>query len=197
MNPDLPQNLHSTRDLLMASMQPPSNEHAPALPKGLLEDLTRSVAHRSASARQGQFAGFLASLRSMFASPAFGCAAAAIAVLAVASTVALRPVDSQKTDTFRGAASDRAAEAIHVILVGAPNGVMRTLESTTDFEDGIFSAASSPESVQAIEGPRVIVDFVSKTITSISSDGETLYQTELPASTSGISLSISSALIRF
>jgi hypothetical protein len=197
MNLDLPQNLHSTRDLLMASLRPSSNEHAPALPKGLLEDLTRSVAHQSASVRQGQFAGFLSSVRAMFASPAFGGAAAAIAILAVASSVALRPADSQPTDTFRGAASYSSADSIQVILVGAPNGMMRSLESGTDFENGIFSAASSAESVQTIEGPRVIVDFVSKTITGIRSDGETFYHTELPASTSGISLEISSALTRF
>ena len=197
MNPDLPQNLHSTRDLLMASMRTPSNEHAPALPKGLLEDLTRSVAYQPGSARQGQFSSFLNGLRSMFASPAFGVAAAAIAILAVASTVALSPVDSQQTDTFRGAANYSAAESIQVILVGAPNGMMRDLESATDFEDGIFTAASSVESLQTIEGPRVIVDFTSKKITGIGSDGQTVYATELPVSTSGISLEIASALTRF
>lgn len=197
MNLDLPQNLHSTRDLLMASMQPPSNEHAPALPKGLLEDLTRSVAHRSASAHQGQVAGFLTRLRTMLASPAFGCAAAVIAILTVASTVALRPADSQPTDTFRGAASYSPADSTQVILVGAPEGMMRHLVSATNFEDGLFATANSTEATQTIEGPRVIVDFVSETITSISSDGETLYRAELPASTSGISLAICSALTRF
>lgn len=196
MNLDLPQHLHSTRDLLMVSMQKPSIEQPPALPKGLLEDLTSTLTHQAAPSNQGQFAGFLATVRSMLATPAFGSLAAAIAILAVASSVVLSPDSSPQKDTFRGASTFSVTESVQVILVGAPRGTQRTLESANDFEAGIFTASSNSESAMGIEGPRVIVDFQAKTIIAINADGDIVNQAELPASSNGISLEISSALIR-
>lgn len=196
MNLDLPHHLHATRDLLTASMRTHSSEQAPALPAALLEDLTRSVSIQSTEVRESHFAVLFASLRSMMGSSTFGSAAAAIMVLAVASTVVLRPDATTNKDTFRGANAYSAADSAQVILVAAPAGLQRVLEVTTDFEDGIFSSTATIDGTTDLKGARVIVDFNAGTITSINATGESVYQAELSESTSGLSLEIASALTR-
>jgi hypothetical protein len=197
MNLDLPEHLHATRNLLMGSMSTHATEQAPALPTALLEDLTRSVTLQQAAPSQSTFANFVESLRSLVAGPAFGGAAAAIMVLAVVSTIVLRPDASSQKDTFRGAASYSAADSARVILVAAPFGLKSELEDISDFEDGVFSSAPSFEAASELEGARVIVDFAGGTIASFNAKGELVYKTSLPESTSGLSLEIAAAMTRF
>lgn len=195
MNPDLPLHLHATRDLLMGSLRAHPTESAPAIPAELLEDLTCSVAVPPV-ARRASGVGFFESLRSMFASPAFGAAAAAIMVLAVASTVVLRPDAGNGSESFRGAGAYAATDSARVILIGAPVGMLSELEASTDLEDGTFFSASGPNAAAGLEGPRVLVDFASGTITGLNAKGEKVYERSLPESVSGLSLEIASALTR-
>ena len=181
----------------MASMRTHSTERAPALPKELLEDLTFSVAVQPAAPRRSLFAALSESLQSMLASPAFGSAAAAIVVLAVASSVIMRPDAPSRSESFRGASAYSAADTARVILVGAPVGMQDELENQTDFEDGVFTTSASIEATAGLKGARVIVDFSAGTLTAINVKGETVYQSKLPESTSGISLEIALALTRF
>ena len=195
MNLDLPAHLHSTRDLLMASVKAHPSEKAPALPSSLLEDLTRHSASQMAPASCKSSAGFFEAIRSMFASPAFGAAAAAIMVLGVASTMMFSGDAPSDNGAIRGSSAYAPADTAQVILISAPHGMQATLESATDFEDGVFFTAPTVESTTDM-GARVIVDFSAGTITGIDASGATVYQSSLPESTSGLSLEIASALTR-
>ncbi|MEP4079198.1 hypothetical protein [Haloferula sp.] len=178
-------------------MKTHSSEQAPALPAALLEDLTRSVAIQPAEQRESHFARVFESFRSMVGSSSFGTAAAAIAVLAVASSVVLRPDASpSRQDTFRGASAYSAADTTRVFLVGAPAGTLTELESTTDFEDGVFSSAATLLDTADLKGARVIVDFQSGVITGINTKGESVYHTDVPETSSGLALEIASVLTR-
>lgn len=196
MNLDLPPHLHATRDLLMGSMKTHATEQAPALPTALLEDLTRTASRQPIALRQNSLAGLFESLRSMMASPAFGGAAAAIMVLAIASAVILRPDASSSGDTFRGAGSFSESTSARVILVGASTGLQEELKAISDLERGAFSSVSSTEGIEEIKGALVIVDWEAQTITAINAKGEIAYSNDLPTSTSSLSLEIALALSR-
>ncbi|MGB6219928.1 hypothetical protein [Haloferula sp.] len=177
-------------------MKTHATEQAPALPTALLEDLTRTASSLPSSSRQSSLAGLFESLRSMMASPAFGGAAAAVMVLAIASAVMLRPDASAPGETFRGAGSFSAANSARVILVGASTELQHELEAISDLEDGVFSSVSSTEGLEEIKGALVIVDFKAQTITGINAKGEVAYSSDLPASASSTSLEIALALSR-
>lgn len=189
MNPDIPQHLHATRDLLMASLSTHPSEEAPALPKGLLEDLTQSVAIQPTAPARSRMAGMMESLRDMLGSSSFGTAAAALAVVAITTSVVLRP-----DGDWRGGPPPVPIEVTaQVILVGAPSGLLDELKNTTDLE---LSNAASADSISSLTGARVIVNFEANSIVGINTKGELVYESSLPESISGLSLEIASALTR-
>lgn len=186
MNYELPANLQHTAAILQMSMAHHPSEKAPILPAGLFEDLsTRFLAKQPATARAPKVS-LLAKLHSLISTPAFGISAAALLILSIALPSLTSPSD---THTLRGTPQPiEASASASIILIGAPAETLSTLQNSGDFEKSAILTADTSS------GPRVIVDFHTSTITSISATGETLHTATLPGEKADLPAALAAAL---
>lgn len=191
MELDLPSHLHSVRDRLTESLGIHPTDGAPEAPFGLLEDLERQFdspvlqpLHQTRSWRE--------SLRSFFASPAFGIAAAAAVVLAVAMPSLLE----QPVDTFRGGpVTTRSGKTVQIILVQEPSGIRHLVETSGDIEAVAVASVDDSATCLSIKGPKVIVDFAAGVIRSVDAEGNELYRNEeIPEDTADLTTAIAVAV---
>lgn len=188
MNYELPANLQHTAAILQMSMAHHPGEKAPILPAGLFEDLsTRFLVKQPTTARAPKVS-LLAKLHSLISTPAFGISAAALLILSIALPSLTSPSD---THTLRGTPQPIEASAsasASIILIGAPAETLSTLQNSGDFEKSAILTADTSS------GPRVIVDFHTSTITSISATGETLHTATLPGEKADLPTALAAAL---
>ena len=183
----LPSDLQQTAEILRKSLVPRNDGNAPAVPAGLLDDLTARFgknSHVIASREISRFRG----IRSFVSTPAFGLAAAALVILTVALPPALR-ISGGTATAFRGGSAETAAPtSTSIVLIGAPRGIAESLGESGDFEKGsILTADNAP-------GSKVVVDFNESTITSVAADGQPLHTAGLPADRAELSAAIAEAL---
>ena len=194
MNPHLPENLQSTRDLLAGSLHMHATEKAPAVPADLLDDLMRRFDPAPAAAAPVRSKSWLASVQALLSRPAFGVAALACVILGVAVPGIMDSSSSGKSG-FRGAVSSPApSAAVRIILIKASPEILHTLQASGDFEDGAISAADHLDST--LTGARIVADFESATITAVDADGNEAYRAPLPQDSAELAAEIATALTR-
>ncbi|MGJ8642930.1 MAG: hypothetical protein ACSHX9_05940 [Luteolibacter sp.] len=192
MSFDLPANLHRTADILRNSMMIHASEKAPAMPAELFDDLTARFTSPAAAPAQVANVSLFEKARSFFSTPAFGMAAAALVILAVALPSVLNTSDSSKTTNFRGNSTGiEATASASIVLIGASEELVSSLGTSGDFEQGAILTADTAS------GSKVIVDFNASTITSITAEGETVHTASLPADKADLSAAVAEALSKF
>jgi hypothetical protein len=195
MNNDLPQALESTRNLLAGSLQLHATEQAPSVPGDLLSDLGRRFSSAQAVAAPLQSRSWLAAIQSFIARPAFGMAALAVVILGISVPSLIRSNSTPASGGFRGAVTTPAeSRHLSIILIQAPTGVQSSLESSGDFESGVIF--SNPSSKTNATGPRILVDFVTSTISALNASDERIYSAPLPADAADLSAAIATAVSR-
>lgn len=193
MNLDLPPNLHATRNLLAGSLQLHATEQAPPVPAHMLSDLVNRFDSAPITATSVQSHSWFAAVQSFIARPAFGMAALAIVILGISVP---RMIDSatRTSGGFRGATPIPAqAQNLRIILIQSPAGFQQTLKDAGDFESSMISSATNTD---GITGPRILVDFVTSTITALNASNETIYTAPLPKDAKEISAAIAKAISR-
>lgn len=196
MDLHLPDRLHSTRDLLMRSLATHPHERAPAMPAELLADLEARFAPRRITFISEPKTTWLQKVSIFLATPAFGIAAAAIVVVGVAVPMISGP--ATHSESFRG--GDKAAvstASARVIFMGDNPSLRSAIENSGDFEASAFISGLSLATIDAMEGPKVIVDFNSGTITAVDSKGATVHQSLVPTKAADASTAISTAISHF
>jgi hypothetical protein len=194
MNLDLPTNLESTRNLLAGSLQLHATEQAPAVPADLLHDLTRRFNSAPVTAATIQPRSWFEAVQSFIARPAFGMAALAIVILGISVPRMIDSTSTASSGGFRGTVSPAAVTRnIRIILIQSPSGFQQALANVGDFESGMISSAASSDS---ITGPRILVDFVTSTITALNASNEKIHTAPLPKDAEEISAAIATAVSR-
>lgn len=194
MDLELPAHLHATRDLLTRSLVSHS-ERAPAMPAGLAADLmarfeTRGTPALVASTRTWSF-----SLRSFFATPAFGAVAAAVLVLGTAIPLLKEPATSS-TESFRGSSAVASENSVQVIFIGEDAGDRAAVEASGNFESASLISAESIEAARDIAGPKVLVDFAARSISAYDGTGKLVHDEAMPDSSSQLGDAIAKAVTR-
>ncbi len=195
MNNDLPKALESTRNLLAGSLQLHATEQAPSAPGDLLNDLGRRFSSAQSVAAPLQSRSWLAGIQSFIARPAFGMAALAIVILGISVPSLTRSNSTPAGGGFRGAVTaPTQSRNLSIILIQAPTGVQSSLENSGDFESGVIF--STPSSKANASGPRILVDFVTSTISALNASDESIYTAPLPADAADLSAAIATAVSR-
>ncbi len=193
MNPDLPESLHSTRDLLAGSLQMRASDHVSSMPGELFDDLAMRFNQAPAAPVVLPSLSWFEKVQSFIARPAFGVAAFAIVIIGLALPGMIRP--AQTGSGFRGVATvSPSGEMVHIFLIKAPSSVLRELENSGDFEKGAITALENLN--DTIGGAHVLVNFETSEITVVNADGEATFKTSLPEDPSGLSPAIASAVSR-
>lgn len=195
MDLNLPNNLHSTRDLLMRSlvMHP---EQAPAMPAGLAADLTARFAPREIAAPVAAPVSWFEKVRSLLGTPAFGAVAAAVVLLGIAIPMMSGPAE-RGSEIFRGQSSAVTADTARIVFIGQNPEVVSRIQASDDFEASAISTLESTAASGTVTGPAVIVDFTNASLTAVDRDGSILHRTDLSGNPSEVAASIASALARF
>jgi hypothetical protein len=196
MHLELPERLHSTRDLLMRSLPVHAHEKAPAMPADLADDLmARFAPKKTVVTRVVGKTSLLEKVRAFLATPAFGVAAAAVVMLGVAA-----PMISDKPaaqETFRGADSTAvAAKAVTVLFVGTNRALQSAVENSGNFEPSAFRSAVDLASAQEVAGPKVVIDFNTEKIHAVDASGAETYSTRIPAETDKVAGAVADAVSR-
>jgi hypothetical protein len=195
MNTDLPRALESTRNLLAGSLQLHATEQAPSVPGDLLNDLGRRFNSTQSVVAPIQSRSWLAAVQSFIARPAFGMAALAIVILGISVPSLTRSNSTSASGGFRGAVTGTGtSQNLSVILIQAPSGVQNSLENSGDFENGVISSAQSSKTSST--GPRILVNFVTSTISALNASDEEVYTAPLPADAADLSAAIATAVSR-
>ena len=192
MQSELPDHLKATAGLLSESLRANSIETAPAIPSELLGDLTKRFSPVPANQAAPEKSSWIHAALSFCSSPAFGIAsvAAIVAIFAIPALTHTEPEDS----VFRGTVTTQTdANAPSIILIGAPDGTLETLQASGNFEPTSFANKTALSS----ETPKVVVDFDASVILAIDSSGQTVSSTEIPATAEGLSDAIAIALTTF
>jgi len=189
MNLDLPAHLQPTADILRNSLMLRTDAKAPALPAGLFEDLAARFETSAALPARPAKVSLFARIQSFLSTPAFGMSAAALVILAVVLPMAMENSGNSENTAFRGGSADIGATASSsIVLLGAPQDIVSSLGNSGDFEKGsIFTADTA-------SGAKVIVDFHSATITSITADGRSVHTAGLPSDKADLAAAIAEAL---
>jgi len=192
MKRELPENLHSTCDLLAGSLQMRSSDQASQMPGELFDDLALRFNRVPAKAASAPSVSWFEKLQSFIARPAFGVAAFAMIILALTLPSMMSPTQGSG---FRGANPiSPTSEAVHIVLIHAPSEILRDLENSGDFEKGAISAVERVD--DTLQGARVMVNFETSEITVVNGNGETTFTTSLPEDPNGLSSAIASAVSR-
>ncbi len=194
MHLELPEHLLPTRDVLTRSLPVHQTDKAPAMPADLAAELSARFTPKALPPREVPRISPFAKLRDFLANPAFGVAAAAIALLAIA--VPSLPLDSRPPgESFRGA--DHAAiqaGQVRIILVGADAAVRSAVEASGNFEISALASAPSAEAAKKEKGPKVIADFTTGSLTAWRADGSEAFREVLPTGTKDPSTEIARAV---
>ena len=192
MNLDLPPSLESTRSLLAGSLQLHATEQAPAVPADLLNDLSHRFNTAPVAAATLQPRSWFEAVQAFITRPAFGMAALAIVILGISIPRVIDSTSTRSSGGFRGTVSPtHETRNIRIILIQSPAGFEQTLAG--DFESSMISSVTTGES---ITGPRVLVDFVTSTITSLNASNEKVHSAPLPKDAEEIPAAIATAVSR-
>ncbi len=183
MHHELPEHLLATRDVLTRSLPSHPAEKAPAIPPDLAAELVSRFIPEAARARETKRISPYAMLRNFLANPAFGVAAAAIALLAVA--VPSLPLGKKsRAESFRGGETAAAAGGqIRVFFIGGDGSARSGVEASGLFEPSALAGAPNADAARKEKGPKVIVDFTLGNMTAYREDGSEASRAALPAAT--------------
>lgn len=193
MDLDLPPHLQATRTLLAASLQLHPNEAAPAVPADLLDDLARRFSPTAETVTARASRSWFATMQSFFARPAFGMAALAVVILALAVPALINT--NRAASGFRGTIPPTPlSQNIRIILVKAPSSVFPLLEKSGDFEAGVISSVVQID--RSVTGARVVVDYWTSTIRALNAADDVVYSAQLPAENADLASAIATAVSR-
>lgn len=195
MKLDLSPPLEETRRMLEGSLRLKPSEPIPAVPRGLLDDLSQRYASRKIIIEPKLRPAWIERLRSIAASPAFGLAAAAVMVFSVVTPLVNRGSDAGNREVFRGINGEVSAPAM-VVLINPPASLEHTLAHSGQFEADSFVTVQNLEAAETIGAPKVILDFESASIRGVNDNGEVIHTGSLPSSIADLTLSIADALNR-
>jgi hypothetical protein len=194
MHLELPEHLHSTRDLLLSSLPAHPLEKAPSMPAGLADDLMARFAPKTIVTPVVGKASLFERLRAFLATPAFGIAAAAVVVLGVAAPMISKPV---ARETFRGADSSAVAGgSVTILFVGTNSALQSAIENSGNFEASAFRSAVDLASVQDVAGPKVVINFNAGKIHAIDASGSEAYSARLPGAAEKVAAAVADAVSR-
>lgn len=193
MKRDLPESLHSTRDLLTGSLQMRASDTASPMPGDLFDDLAKRFNRAPATVAVTPSVSWFERVQTFIARPAFGVAAFAMVIVGFVLPGMMRPAETGSG--FRGVAVvSPAGETVRIILVKAPSSVLMELQNSGDFEKGAISTIENLDAT--IEGAHVLVNFETSEIKVVNADGLTTHTASLPDDLSGASSAIASAVSR-
>lgn len=195
MHLELPERLHSTRDLLMRSLPVHPLEKAPAMPAGLADDLMARHAPKAAVIKRVvATTSLLEKVRTFLATPAFGVAAAAAVVLGVAVPMISKPVPQE---SFRGMDSTAVSgDAVTILFVGTNRALQSAVENSGNFEPSAFRSAVDLASAQEVAGAKVVIDFNTEKIHAVDATGAETYSARIPAETDKVANAVADAVSR-
>jgi len=179
MKDPIPEHLKPVRQILMDSAQGTPEDEAPPPSGDLLDDLEKSLTGHATSpaATSAAHPSLFERARRLFASPAFGLAAAVIVVLFVAVPL------FQGRHGFRSGGSS-TAETARVILVGIDDDTFATLSSNGLFDPQALLRLDSRAEADAMETPKVIVDFEEGMLRAYDAGGNDFYRHIIKAESS-------------
>jgi hypothetical protein len=195
MHLELPEHLHSTRDLLMRSLPAHPLEKAPAMPSGLADELMDRFAPKTLVvtpvAERSSLAG---KVRAFFATPAFGIVAAAVVVLGIAAPMIS---GTAPRESFRGAdALAFAGGEVTIVFVGTNRAVQSAVEDSGNFEPSAFRSAVDFTAVQDMSGAKVVIDFNGGKIIAINAEGAQVHSVRIPAEADKAAVAVADAVSR-
>jgi len=194
MDLSLPDRLHPTRDLLMHSLPLHPSEKAPAMPAGLAADLMARFAPQVEVVTVVAPASWFEKVRSFLATPGFGAVAAAVVVLGVAIPMVSSPGQTT-TETFRGGPSTVVTgSAVRIVFVGENAAVQDAVEESGSFEASALGSVATLEMANAVTGPKVIVNFATRTIIAYSASGTSIHSVMIPENADEVSGVIAAAV---
>lgn len=197
MDLQLPDRLHATRDLLMRSLMTDPRERAPAIPADLLADLEARFAPRRVILVPEPKISWFGKVSAFLATPAFGIAAAAVVVIGVAVPMISGPATGLP-ESFRGGSNPAlSASSARIIFLGENPTLRSAIEDSGNFEASALISELSESTVDAMEGPKVIVNFTSGTITAVDSKGATVHRSLIPTKAADAAAAVSTAVSHF
>lgn len=195
MKLELSTQLEQIRRILEGSLRLKHTEQVPAIPAGLLQDLNQRYASQRIVIEPTRQHSWVASLRGLVRTPAFGLAAAALIVFGVLTPIVSHDSGRSGSESFRGVSGPVAAPA-RIVLVDSPAGLEDTLIHSRSFEaDSLMTVIDLPAAAQ-ISGPKVVLDFSNASLAAINEQGDTVHTAALPNSIAELSLAVADALSR-
>jgi hypothetical protein len=171
MDPDLPERLLPTRDLLGRSLMLHPREEAPAMPAGLATDLALRFAPRAIERATPPRLSLVEKVRAWLASPGFGLAAAAVVVVGVAIPM----ISTPDREIFRGSAQTAATDTVRIAFIGEDAAIESAIKSSGNFEAFAFAVGAD-----SLPGPKVVIDFRTGVISAVDRDGDTVHSAPIP-----------------
>ncbi|MEM1085398.1 MAG: hypothetical protein AAGI48_14895 [Verrucomicrobiota bacterium] len=178
MNIELPQHLQATADLLSRSFPGHSQDHAPSLPKSLVEDFVLQDEPQVAPKPK---ISLFSKARSFIATPAFGLAAAALIVIGFFSPALLGPADqSTPREAFRGSKLVHATNSATVVLITDEPETRQLLEDSGLFDMEFVIETSDPLVAVSIPTAKLLVDVKGGAIVGYNAESREVVSDELP-----------------
>jgi hypothetical protein len=180
MHLELPERLLVTRDVLTRSLPTHPLEKAPAMPAGLVADLSGRFAPQAALRHESARLSWFDKVRGFLASPGFGAVAAAVVVLGVAIPM-FSAGDRGTQETFRGGETMVApGEQLRIFFVGENGAARSAVESSGTFEASALTEAENAAAAMSAKGPKVIVDFSAGHVMAFDAQGVEVSRSTLP-----------------
>lgn len=193
MHLELPEHLHSTRDLLLRSLPAHPFEQAPAMPAGLADELMARFAPEAAPVTLVGRMSLTDKLRAFLATPGFGLAAAAVVLIGVAMPLISQP--ERRKETFRGGESTAiAGDAVSIVFVGTNSSLQSVVENSGNFEVSAFRSAPDLAGAMAVGGAKVVVDFSTRKISALDSEGREIHSAKIPGEAEKVAAAVADAV---
>lgn len=179
MKDSIPEHLKPVRQILMDSAQGAPDDEAPPPSGDLLDDLEKSLGGPATSqtAMPAALPSIFERVRSLFATPAFGLVAALVVVLFVALPL------FQGSHGFRNGGDTETAGA-RVILVGISDESFETLSNNGLFDPQALVRLDHRTDADAMESPKIIVDFEEGMLRAFDAGGNDFYRHHLKVDSS-------------
>jgi hypothetical protein len=172
MDPDLPERLLPTRDLLGRSLMLHPREQAPAMPAGLAADLALRFAPGAIEKPSPPGIPLMEKVRTWLSTPGFGLAAAAVVVVGIAIPM----ISTPDREIFRGAAQQAGTDMVRIAFIGEEAKIETAIKSSGNFEAFAFAVGA-----ESLPGPKVVIDFRAGVISAVDRDGQTVHSKPIPA----------------
>ncbi|MCH7227695.1 hypothetical protein [Haloferula sp. A504] len=185
--------LESIRRILEGSLRLKPDEPVPSVPAGLLHDLNQRFATQRIVIEPSRQRRWLASLRGLVRTPAFGLAAAALIVFGVLTPIVGHDRGRTNAESFRGVSTPVSAPTM-IVLVDSPAGLADTLAHSRSFEADSVVAVTDLASADQIAAPKVVLNFTDATLAAINDQGYVVHTAPLPKSIAELSLLVADAL---